>query len=72
MGLFDTKQKRGQKAESWSISTKNGLPVFFEKNGREWFDADKTWASQPVHIIYIPEWTPVLTRGSQLPQKAKD
>lgn len=52
MGLFDTKQKNGPKAESWSISTKNGLPIFFEKNGREWFDADKTWAS-PTGAYYI-------------------
>lgn len=36
----------GTKAESWEISQRNGKPGIFTRNGKEWFDADKAWASQ--------------------------
>ena len=36
----------GTKAESWEISHRNGKPGIFTRNGKEWFDADKAWASQ--------------------------
>ena len=35
----------GTKAESWEISQRNGKPGIFTRNGKEWFDADKAWAS---------------------------
>ena len=36
----------GTKAESWEILQRNGKPGIFTRNGKEWFDADKAWASQ--------------------------
>lgn len=38
---------RAQQAPAWEITTRNkdGSPGIICKNGKEWFDADKTWRS---------------------------
>ena len=61
----------GTKAESWEISQRNGKPGIFTRNGKEWFDTDKAWASQSGEYYILTGMDANANEGIAIATKAR-